>query len=99
MDISEYKQTDGMRRWELLYEGVFLVLLQERAPLPYSNQLLGFEPFGKLLWSVNPATKDERDYIVNVWVKNGFLFAGSYMGYELKINHESGNVIDTKFTK
>lgn len=99
MEISEYKHTDGIRKWELSYEGVFLVLLQENAPIPYANQLLAFEPFGKLLWVVNPATKQERDCIVNVWVKHGALYAGSSAGYDLKINPENGDVIETKFTK
>lgn len=99
MKISKYKHTDGIRKWELSYEGVFLVLLHENAPMPYANQLLAFEPFGKLLWVVHPATKQEHDYIVNVWVKNGSLYAGSFAGYDLKINPENGNVLETIFTK
>ncbi|UDM63524.1 hypothetical protein KIJ96_21445 (plasmid) [Pseudoalteromonas piscicida] len=99
MEITEYKHTDGARRWEFSYEGVFLVLLQEDAPKPYANQLLAFEPFGKLLWVVNPATQQEHDYIINVWVKNGSPYAGSFAGYDLKVNLENGDVIETKFTK
>jgi len=47
MEISEYKHTDGVRKWELLYEGVLLVLLHENTPKPYANQLLAFQPFGE----------------------------------------------------
>jgi hypothetical protein len=100
MEISEYKHTDGIRKWELYYKGVFLIFLHENAPMPYANQLIAFEPFGKLLWVVvNPTTKQEHDYIVNVWIKNGSLYGGSFAGYDLKINPENGDVIETKFTK
>ena len=99
MNISEYSHTDGLRKWELSYEGISLVLLQDSAPKPYANQLLAFEPFGELRWVVNPATQQGHDYIVNVWIENGYLFAGSFSGHNLKINPGNGEILETTFTK
>ena len=99
INISQYNQTDEFRRWELSYNGLFLVLLDENSPKPYSEQLLAFEPFGKLKWSVNPATDQDHDYIVNIWIKNDSLYANSFAGYQLKIDPLNGNVIESKFTK
>ena len=99
MKIQEYSHTDGLRRWELLYEGVYLVLLNSEAPKPYSSQLLAFNGFGPLIWYLSPMTEQGHDYIVNVWVKNNELFAGSFTGYSHKIDIKTGKVIETKFTK
>jgi len=59
---------------------------------------ISFWHFSHLV-NVNPATNQGHDYIVNVWVKNGFLYAGSFAGYDLKVNTENGEILETKFTK
>jgi len=100
MDIHEYQQTDGLRRWELLYEGIFLVLLSEEAPTPYASELLAFSTDDlNLAWRLSPQLGHEKDHIANVWVKESALWAGSYSGFAHRINHLSGEVIETKFTK
>lgn len=99
MKINEYNQLHGLIRWELYYEGLFLVLLKENSLPNYDNKLLAFKPFGKLLWTVSPATQQKNDGIVNIWFEKGSLFAGSHSGYELKVDIESGNVVETKFTR
>jgi hypothetical protein len=97
--IKEYRNTDGMRRWELLFEGLYLVLLNEDAPKPYSSQLLAFDGFGSLLWCLAPKTEQEYDHIANVWVKNGDLYAGSYSGFNHRLDYKTGETLETKFTK
>ena len=99
MQIKEYTDTEGHRRWEMLFEDVCLVLLTDSAGKPYSSQLLAFDGFGKLIWSVLPNTNLEQDYIVDVWVKDCELYAGSFSGYEYKINYKTGCVLATKFTR
>ena len=99
MTIEEYRHTDGMRRWELLFEGVYLVLLSEDAPKPYSTQLLAFDGYGPLIWCLSPQTKQVYDYIVNVWVENGAVNAGSFSGFNHKINYKTGEVLESIFTK
>ena len=98
MQITEYRNTDGLRRWELLYEGVQLVLLNKEAPKPYSSQLLAFKNLA-LIWQLSPQTKEDYDYIVNIWIKNGEVCAGSFSGYSHKINYKTGEIIETQFTK
>lgn len=99
MKLKNYRDTDGLRRWELLYEGFYLVLLNEDAPEPFNSQLLAFEGFGPLIWVVSPETSYNQDYIVNIWFKNGELYAGSFSGYQYKLDYKTGEIIETKFTK
>jgi len=98
MKISEYRHTDGHRRWELSCEGVILVLLNEDAPVPYNSELLAFSKL-KLLWRLSPQTKSDYDYIVNVWIKGGEFYAGSFSGYEHRLDIQTGEVLETRFTK
>lgn len=98
MEITEYRNTDGYRRWEFSYEGVILVLLNENAPKPFNSQLLAFKNL-KLIWCLSPQTKAEYDYIVNVWVKDKQFYAGSYSGYEHRFNYQTGEIYETRFTK
>lgn len=98
MIITEYRNTDGLRRWELSYEGINLVLLNENAPKPYNSELLAFKNL-KLVWRLSPVTETEYDHIVNVWVKNSEIYAGSFSGYEHRLNYKTGEVLETKFTK
>ena len=98
MEITEYRNTDGHRQWELSFEGIKLVLLNEQAPKPYNCELLAFKDLN-LIWRLSPQTKTDYDYIVNVWVKNGKVYAGSFSGYDHKLNYKTGEVIETVFTK
>ena len=98
MRISEYRHTDGHRRWELSYEEVVFVLLNEDAPAPCNSELLAFSKL-KLLWRLSPQTKGGYDYIVNVWIKGGEVYAGSFSGYEHKLDIQTGEVLETRFTK
>jgi hypothetical protein len=98
MKISEYRHTDGHRRWELSCEGVILVLLNEDAPVPYNSELLAFSKL-KLLWRLSPQTKSDYDYIVNAWIKGGEFYAGSFSGYEHRLDIQTGEVLETRFTK
>jgi hypothetical protein len=98
MKITEYRNTDGHRRWEFSYEGITFVLLNEGAPSPYNSELLAFKGL-ELVWRISPQTKTDYDYIVNVWVKGNEFYAGSFSGYEHKFNYQTGEIIETKFTK
>ena len=98
IEISEYKNTDGLRRWEIEHEGVQLVLLEDTAPEPYNSELLGFKG-SKLIWRMSPQTKSDYDYIVNVWSKDNVFYAGSFSGFEHIFNYKTGEILETKFTK
>lgn len=98
MEITEYRNTDGYRRWEFSYEGIKFVLLNENAPAPYNSELLAFKNLD-LIWRMPPQTKSDNDFIVNIWVKNNEFYAGSFSGFEHRFNYKTGEVIETKFTK
>lgn len=97
--FREYRDTDGFRRWELLYEGVFLVLLSERAPVPYASELLAFRHDLQLAWRLSPQLGPEKDYIANVWIEEGQLWACSFSGYSHRLDPKTGNALETIFTK
>lgn len=98
MEITEYRDTDGYRRFELLYEGIVLVLLDENAPKPFNSQLLAFKNL-KLIWCLSPKTYENDDHIVNIWIKGKNLYAGSWSGFEHRFNYETGEIYDSRFTK
>jgi hypothetical protein len=100
MNMTEYRHLDGVKRWELLFEGMFLVLPSEEAPEPWRSELLAFEPKRLMLaWRLSPQSRANDDYIVNVWVKDCNLWAGSWSGQSFRLNHITGEVLETKFTK
>jgi hypothetical protein len=98
MEIAEYAGIKKHSRWELSYEGVRLVLLDESAPPLWRQRLLAFKNL-HLAWFLDPQLGPERDAIVNAWVVNGQLWAGSWSGYSHRVNHQSGAVLETEFTK
>ena len=97
MSITEYRHTDGLRRWELLYEGIYLVLLNDKAPVEQSKKLYAFKGMSSLAWELDPLF-DENDFIVNVWVEKGDLWAGCWRCIDFKINHKTGEVLLKKQT-
>ncbi len=98
MLITEYRNTDGYRRWEFCYEGITLLLLNENAPKPFNSELLAFQNLN-LIWRLSPQTKEDYDHISNVWFKDGQFYAGSYSGYEHRFNFKTGELYETRFTK
>ncbi|MCP4491474.1 MAG: hypothetical protein GY820_29800 [Gammaproteobacteria bacterium] len=98
MNITEYRHTDGLRRWELLYEGVYLVLLNDKAQIENSRKLFAFDGMSSLIWTLEPLF-EENDFIVNVWIKNGELWAGSWGCTDFKLDHKTGTVLTKKETR
>src|SRR5438105_1772968 len=99
MEISELRDVDKLKRWELLYEDVYLVLLNETAPLPFRSELFAFDASTlKLLWKLTP-DRPEHDSIMSVWIRDGNLFAGSWACFTYRLDRRTGAVLDRKFTK
>jgi len=97
--ITRYGQTQGLRQWELRYEGIQLVILKRNSPSPQSKSLLAFKPYGDLIWELKPHTKQESDCIDTVCIRNGDLIACSYSCFNLKIDYKTGEVFETHYTK
>ena len=98
MKISEYRDTDGFRRWELLYEGYRLVLLDAKAPKPYASELLAFKNL-RLVWRLGPKQDSNLDHIQDIYISNGKVHAGSFSGWNHEINYKTGEVVREYFTK
>jgi hypothetical protein len=86
---------------ELLVEGVRLVILKPRQERGAEANLLGFGPDGERLWHLEPPVRslDSWDGFVNLWVREGQVWAGSWSGFSLRINPCTGDVIEQVFTK
>ncbi len=99
MEISEYRDTDGLRRWELLYEGYHLVLLDNaKAPKPYASELLAFKNL-RLVWRLSPKQGSGLDQIQDIYISNGKVHAGSFSGWNHEIDYKTGEVLSEYFTK
>jgi hypothetical protein len=98
VETEEYASIQEHSRWELSYEGILLVLLDESAPPPWRQRLLAFKNL-RLAWFLDPQLGTERDAIVNVWVVDGQLWAGSWSGFSHRVSHQNGVVLETRFTK
>ena len=97
--ITRYGDTQGLSQWELMYEGIQLVILKRNSPSPQRKNLLAFKPYGDLIWELEPHTKQEHDCIDRVYIKNGDLIACSYSCFNLKIDYKTGEVLDIHYTK
>lgn len=96
IEVNEFSDTHGIRRWLLKYEGVHLVLLNHDAQSPQNRELLAFNIYGKLLWQLEPHA---NDCIIEVIIHNGELIACSHTGLNYKFDYKTGEIIETKFTK
>jgi hypothetical protein len=100
MSIQELRDVDGLKRWDLLYEDVELVLLSDRAPLPWRSELLAFDSMTcRLLWKLTPKEGVEKDYITGVWIRDGKLRAASWSCFTYTLDRRTGDVLDCVFTK
>lgn len=99
MRIAELSDVDTLKRWELLYEDVHLVLLNDTAPLPFRSELFAFDASTlNLLWKLTP-DRPEEDSIMSVWIRDGNLFAASWSCLTYCLDRRTGAVLDRKFTK
>jgi hypothetical protein len=100
MDIRELRDVDKFKKWELLYEDVYLVLLGEHAPLPWRSELLAFDSSTlRLLWRLTPKEGPENDWITGVWIRGGKLLASSWSCFTYTLDRRTGDVLECVFTK
>jgi len=99
ISITHYVDTQGFRQWELMYEGIQLVILKRNSPAIQSKNLLAFKPYGELIWELEPHADQEHDCIDRVYINDGDLIACSYSCFNLKIDYKTGEVLDIHYTK
>lgn len=98
----EYSSFDGQRRWELLFEGVLLVLLDTGVQRGSDHNLVGIDAADlRVRWAVGGVvdSPDQYDGVVTVWIADSQLWAGIWSGYSLRIDHRSGEITERLFTK
>lgn len=86
---------------ELLVNGVRLVILIPRRERGAEANLLGFRPDGELLWRLEPPVNnlDSWDGFVNLWLREGKVWAGTWSGFSIRIDPRSGTIAEQFFTK
>lgn len=104
MDLlgKEYRSFDGMRRWELLYEDMLLVILDTGVTRSNDCNFVGIDANDlRVKWALAGSLKSDHQYdgIVNVWIKHGNVWVGSWVGTARRIDHRTGTVLEEIFTK
>ena len=98
----EYRSFDGQRRWELLFEHIFIVILDTGVKRGNDYNLVGIDPRNlRVVWSLGGVVEspDQYDGIVNVWVEDGRLWAGTWSGTAYQIEHETGRILRQEWRK
>jgi len=99
---KEYHDFDGARRWEILHEDMFLVILDTGVKRGADINLVGISSDDLIVkWELGGDIDSEYQYdgIVNVYVKDGFVWAGSWCGMHFKIDYKTGKVLEKVFRK
>lgn len=99
---QEYRNFDGKRKWELLYEDMILVIIDNNVTSSNDINLLGIDSNDlKVKWAIGGLLNSENQYdgIMNVYIKDNFVHAGTFSGFDLKLNYKTGDVIEKVFLK
>lgn len=96
-----HEDVAGLVQFELLVDGVRLVILRPRQEHGAEANLLGFRPSGEVIWRLAPPVDSPSawDGFVNLWVQEGQVWVSSWSGFSLRIDHRAGRVIEQIFTK
>ncbi len=90
---KEYNEIEKTIQWELFYENIFLVIVE----LEDSRKLLGIGNKDlKVKWEIGG---NGNDAIMNIWIKNGYVYAGTWGCWALRLDYKTGKILDKKFTK
>ena len=97
-----YRSFDGMRRWELLYEDMYLVILETGIQARNDSNLVGISAKDLLVkWSLSGVLGSEEVYdgITDVWIRNGHVWTGTWSCWNRRIDPWTGKVLEEVFTK
>jgi len=99
---KERREFDGKRKWELIFEEFCLTIIDTGVKTGKDINLLGISAEDlKVKWALGGELdcKDSYDGIVNVWIKNGEIWVGTWSGYSYRINYRTGEVVEKRFEK
>ena len=98
----EYRSFDGQRRWELLFEHVLVVILDTGVERGNDCNLVGIDAQDlRVVWAIGGVldAPDQYDGVVNVWVEEGRLWAGTWSGTAYQFDHQIGTIIQQVWRK
>ena len=96
----EYKDFDGKRKWELFFEDICLIILDTGKKHGRDINLVGIKDL-RVKWAIGGEIENDSQYdgIVNVWVKNGAIWAGTWSGFEYKLDYQTGEIQEKYFRR
>ena len=98
----EYRTFDGKRRWELLFEDMYLVILDTGVERGRDVNLVGVSVADlRVRWEIGGEVDGPHQYdgIVQVWVRNGEIWAGTWSGFTYRLDYRTGEIIERAFSK
>ena len=99
---KNYADFDNKRKWELLYENMFLVIIENNIKSSLDINLLGIDATSlEVKWEIGGIIESKKQYdgIIDLYIKDGFVHAGTYSGFDLKIDYITGKIIEKVFRK
>jgi hypothetical protein len=97
-----YAELEPVKRWELLYDHTYVVMLETGVRRGRDVNLVGVSTADLVVrWEIGGEldSPDQYDGVVNVYVRGGALWAGTWSGFAFRINPETGEIIETVCTR
>ena len=93
-----------MRRWELLFEEMRLVILDTGVKRGRDVNLLGIANEDlRVRWEFGGALRGEDrtayDGVVNVYIHGGDVWVGNWSGVDCRIDYRTGEILEAVFRK
>lgn len=98
----EYRAFDGKRRWELLFEDMYLVILDTGVQRGRDLNLIGVSAHDlRVRWVVGGEIDSPKQYdgIVQVYVRRGEVWASTWSCFNYHLNYRTGEILHREFTK
>ena len=99
---KEYREIESQIKWDLLFEDIILAILNPRIKTGKDFNLVGVSTVDlKVKWELGGTLDDQDrwDGVVNLWVRDGQVHVGIWSGTEYTIDHRTGQIQETIFTK
>lgn len=97
-----YRALDGKRQWELVFEDMYLVILETGVERGRDMNLVGVSASDlRVKWVVGGEVDSPRQYdgIVQVSVRGGEVWASTWSGCNYRLNYRTGEILHREFTK
>jgi hypothetical protein len=99
---QEYRTFDGKRRWELLFEDMYFVILETGVKRGRDMNLVGVSTSDlRVKWVVGGEIDSPHQYdgIVQVYVRGGEVWASTWSCFNYRLNYRTGEILHREFTK